>query len=457
MQELTVKELKKTVKDKLKILEEKAKKQLMEKKREQEEKMLKFLEGLKKQTSIWECQRYIEKHDKFNNFSKYGEVKDFYLDHLIDNYSFSDMKVGSFSDIVGLSDSIFETSFHSISDRIFEKDEKRLNIACQRLLEKAVKHKAVDYIIPLKKHLNKDNTKEVRRKLDFMLGTSYDDREFVHNSVNTIYHYEQLLKWVSNNKQKQEISDRIVLISNYRIKHNYADLLKHEKTGRKIIRDRRETKKYTPQRIKDKEDEFNPKIEDLEKQMVKLDEKQAPFNEKENKNFLNLSDKGWHHISWEDRAKITKLIEGGHKDRNKNTKKFNDLVLEKIELEEKDKEYNERISKIKSTISEYKYEITSLQNEYETSLSNYDDEEKTIGKKIYWCASAILEAIKKLREYCGTIDVSDNKHPDLSEYYRFLQIVLDSAADKEKLDLCVTVIEILKKAKEIEIKIETGE
>ena len=151
------------------------------------------------------------------------------------------------------------------------------------------------------------------------------------------------------------------------------------------------------------------------------------------------------------------MIEGGHKDRNKNTKKFNDLVLEKIELEEKDKEYNERISKIKSTISEYKYEITSLQNEYETSLSNYDDEEKTIGKKIYWCASAILEAIKKLREYCGTIDVSDNKHPDLSEYYRFLQIVLDSAADKEKLDLCVTVIEILKKAKEIEIKIETGE
>jgi len=433
------------IKSKINQIEQKAQEAIKEKEQEDNKKIEQFIHQLK-DCKEYEISKLIDDlgYGFENKVLNDKRVKEILFNIMINNYKLcKEIDTDTIDKIVGLSFSVFETDFQGIPNRLnLEQDKELLNRACVELLKRAEKEKDINIIIPLKNHLNQNNATEVRRKLDFMDGININDKEFSHNSVNAIYHYEQLLRWVVNKQQQEEIKNIIIKISKMRINNNIKEITEIEKGIRKTKEEIRKAKKSYPERIEVLTEKNNIKISVIQKKITKQEKLKKPFDKQYSKIETNLDKLEFYNIDWSIRndLKVGKTKEAKKLIKGKSRiNQIVDLLKQQKGTETHQEVFEKEINELKGEISSLEREYNNLRYDFNNLLEEKDKSIEETGWKINGRASSILEALLKLKKSKATESIDCN-----IDYYKYVEIVLNNADRDSDIELIKDVLPIIK-------------
>ena len=441
------------MKEAQKRIEERANQKVKEMEQETERQIKEFLEKLKHTKGGYELDKLIDEHIREYGYSAEhtllddARVKDALLKKYIAEYPLkSNMEKDTKDRIADISYAVFETGFNTIPDRLhIGKDEKIRKKASKMLLKMAEEKQDIDIMIPLKHYLKIDNSAEVRRKLDYLMGMNTNDREFSNNSVNAIYRYEQLLKWVDNDAQRKEIIDRIVELSKARIKNNIKAVADKEKEIRKKKREMPARKREIEDRIKALEEQNNPKIEQINKKIEEHESKSTEIMDERNKIYHRLTDLGYNTLHRQARDDLNegKVREAMKviKDKEK-VRRMRDLIKQDNQLSKRDYAITKKVRELKNQIYKLQYPIANEKRELNYTIEKFDKFMEDATREIRYCSSRILDAILKIGSY--------NREGDIEKgnYYKYLEIVLDNAESDSEIKQIKDVMPIIKKITE---------
>jgi len=427
-------------------IRERAEQRIREQKEETEEKIQQFLQALQgikhdnEFDGLIKGKGYTFEHTLMAD----DRVRDALLKRLIETYPLSkEIKRDSISEIVGIYDTVFDTSFNSIPYRLgMEKDDKLTKRASKMLLERAEKEGDIEVLIPLKHYLNLDNSVEVRRKLDFMAGMNANNKDI--NSVNTIYYYEKLLKWVNNKSQRKEIIDIIVAISKRRIDRNIQGIANAKKEINRLKKERAREKKRLQYQVDAITEENTPKIKELQKAMDEQERKLLPIEKERAELNDKLKELGYYNLSYMARGELKEgrvreaYKEVENKDKPK-VKEMRELIKKDRQASKKEWEIREYMREIEGKMRKLQFEITNNKRLLENAMKEIDDAISDKTREIYFCANRILDALIKIGEY-GQYDQIDKR-----DYYKYLEIALDNADRESDIKQIEQALEIIKK------------
>ncbi len=434
------------IEEKIKEIEQKAQDRIREKEAEYNTKLEQVITQLENCKSAHEIDSVMEKvgYSSSERMLSESRVKELFFKQLIDRYPLSkEIMADTKGNIVGISFAIFETCFNSLPYRLgLDKDDPLLVRTSKELLSRAEKEGDIDVMIPLKSFLNQDNTEEVRRKLDYLAWSDTNDKKSIHNSVNTIYYYELLLKWVANKDQQQEIKEIISRISKERIQYNIKEISDGEDRIRIAENEKQEANKFYPTAIKSLTEKNNAEISELEKQIKEPEEKIRLIDDQVAEVGDKIHSLGFDDFPWDERRDLeeglTKEIIKKHENKKKEIKQIIRLLKEAEKLRKKREPYTTAITTLKGKIRELEYQIHNKEQEYNNLIQERDKTIEEIESQTGRDSNAILSAILKINEHGGNIGKS-------IDYYRYIEIVLDTATRDDSIDRVKKVLPLIGK------------